>query len=147
MALTMETLDKVFLVVFARCRRGSGDANLVSAWSRAAYKVSGYILWPMAAAAVVFILIAYALMKTGSPSEHKSLVQVATVVAWLTATFLLNRRFRKYLSNPPALTSEESRAERQLVFRFRAVSIAVFVLTCLVGLILHRAGVQFMGGF
>ena len=143
----METLDKVFLVVFARCRRKLGNSNVESAWRRASNRVSAYIAWPVVASVAFLAVLVYSFTQTGSPIAHKRTVQIVAVIAGILASLLLDRRFRKYLSNPPPLASEESHSERRLVFRFHAISIAVFVLTCLVGFLLHRAGFHFIQGF
>lgn len=143
----VEMLDRVFLIVFARYRRQIGDSNIASAWQRACYKVAGYISWPLAVTTLVSVVVAYALIRTGSPADHKRFGQIAAVVVWLVVVVLLNRRFRKYLSDPPALASEESRTEKQLVLRFRVLSFGVFALTCLIGFVLHRAGFRFIQGF
>jgi ABC-type uncharacterized transport system permease subunit len=143
----MDTLDRVFLVVFARCRRKKGGSNLESAWYSANYQVSAYVSWPVAAAALVLVALVFSLFRTGSPVDHKRTGQIIAVVAWLIAAVLLDRRFRKYLYQPPALTHEESSADKQLVFRFRAVSFGVFALVCLVGYLLHRYGVRLLQGF
>jgi cytochrome b561 len=143
----METLDKVFLVVFARCRRKLGNSNVESAWRRASNGVSAYVAWPVVAGVIVLAVLVYSFMQTGSHVTHKRTVQIVGVIAGILTALLLDRRFRKYLSNPPPLASEESRSERRLVFRFRAISIAVFILTCLIGFLLHRAGFHFIQGF
>lgn len=143
----MEMLDKVFLVIFARNRRKKGDSNLESAWYLASYKMSAYIGWPVAAATLVLAAATYALTRAGSPSAHKHLGELMAAAVWLMAAYLLDRRFRKYLSNPPTLTSQESPHEWRLVVGFRAASLGFFALTCLVGFLLHRAGFHFIQGF
>lgn len=137
--ISMNTLDRVFLVVFARWRRKKGSSNLESAWFNASYRVSTYISWPIAAAALILVALAYTLFRTGSPAAHKHIVQIIGVIAWLLVGFLLDRRFKKFLYDPPALTHDESTSDKQLVLRFRAISLGVFAVTCLVGYLLHRA--------
>ena len=141
----MNTLDRVFLVVFARYRRKKGSSNLESAWFNASYRVSAYISWPIAAAALILVALVYALFGTGAPASHRHTAQVIGVISWLLAGFLLDRKFRKFLYEPPALTQEESASDKQLVFRFRAIAFGVFVVTCLVGYLLHHA--QLLQGF
>ena len=143
----MGMLDRVFLVVFARYRRKKGDSSLESAWHVASYKVSAYISWPIAAITLVFVVVAYTLVRAGSPIDHKRFGQILAVAAWLIAAFLLDRRFRKYLADPPALSPEESRIEKQLVLRFQALSFAIFAMTCLIAFLLHHAGFRFIQGF
>jgi hypothetical protein len=141
----MNMLDRVFLVFFARWRRKKGSCNLESAWFNASYRVSTYISWPLAAAALILVALAYAVFGTGSPTDHKHTGQIIGVIAWLVAGFLLDRRFKKFLNDPPALTHEESASDKQLVFRFRAISLGLFAVTCLVDYLLHRA--QLLQGF
>jgi hypothetical protein len=136
----METLDRVFQLVFARFRRKLGDSNFESAWRRATNRVSGYLVLPIAAGVVVLVLVMYAVIGTGTPVEHKRLGQIIAVVAGVVVSYLLDRRFRKYLLAPPALPPVEARIDTQLVFWFRVIAVALFVLTCLVGFFLHQAG-------
>ena len=60
---------------------------------------------------------------------------------------LLDRRFRKYRIAPPRLAAEESRSEARLLFRFRAICVAVFVVTCLTAYLLHKSGARAFQGF
>jgi hypothetical protein len=136
-------LDQLFVVVFARYRRK--DSNLESAWLRAANRVSGYLVLPVAAATLVLIAIIYPLMQTGTPIEHKRTGQIVTAVAGVLIFYMLNRRFRQYLSVPPALPCLETRTDTQLVFWFRAISVGIFILACLIGFLFHRAG--YLQGF
>ena len=89
----METLDAVFLVVFARYRRKVGDSKLTSAWVRASYTVSAYVSWPVAAATLVLVMITYTVSRTGTPMDHRRLGQITAVMMWLVIAFLLDRRF------------------------------------------------------
>jgi hypothetical protein len=143
----MDTVDTVFRIVFARYRRKFGELKFDSAWFRASYAVSTYVSWPIAAATWVGVMLAYAIIRAGTPIEHKRWGQFAGAVAWLIVSAWLDHRFKTYRLHPPALAAEESPAEKQLVFRFRAVSIAVFAWVCLVGFLLHRMGVEFLQGF
>ena len=138
----MAILDRVFLIVFARYRREKKGSNLESAWYAANYKVSMYVTWPIAAAAVVLIAIIYSLVSLGTQADHKKMAQIVAVIAWVVAAVSLDRRFRKYLYDPPPLIPEESISDRQLVFRFRSVLFGAFVLTCATGMLLHLAGVR-----
>jgi len=140
----METLDRVFEAVFARWRRKLGDSNLESAWRRASNKVSAYLLFPIAAATVVLMAVVYSFMGTGTFVEQKKLAQIVGVVVWIAISILLDRRFKKYLLIPPRLAPDESSTARQVVFWFHFISIGVFVLTCLSGYLLHRAGLRLL---
>jgi hypothetical protein len=141
--VTVRLLDRLFVVVFARYRRK--DSNLESAWLRAANRVSGYLVLPVAAATLVLIAIVYSFMQTGTPIEHKRTGQIFTGVAGVLIFYMLNRRFRQYLSVPPALPSLETRTDTQLVFWFRLISVGIFILACLTGFLFHRAG--YLQGF
>jgi hypothetical protein len=143
----MNMLDKVFLVVLARCRRKRNGSDLASAWYSATYKVAAYVSWPVAATTLVLVAVVYSVLRTGSPMEHKRIGQIAAVLAWLVTAFLLNRRFRKYLYDPPMLKHEESRDEKRLVFRFRAISVGLFAIVCLAGVWAHHAGFRLLQGF
>jgi hypothetical protein len=58
----------------------------------------------------------------------------------------LDRRFRKYLSAPPDLPSDESRTETHLVYWFRAFSVGLVFIAWLTGFLLRRAGLSFLQG-
>jgi hypothetical protein len=133
-------LDRVFQVVFARSRRKLGDANIESAWRTAKSAILGYIGWPVAAASAASVMAFYALLGVGSPAQHRLSIQVAAAGGAVAIALVLDRRFRKYLSAPPPLAPEESSLETRSVLWFRTVSIGVFILTCLVGILLHIAG-------
>jgi hypothetical protein len=72
--------------------------------------------------------------------EHKRTGQIIAGVTGIAIIFALQRRFREYLLVTPALPSLEAPADSQLVFWFRLVSLGIFLLTCLAGFLLHRAG-------
>jgi hypothetical protein len=55
----MATLDRVFQVVFARYRRKASGPNLDSAWRRAANRVSGYVVLPVASVTFVLVMAAH----------------------------------------------------------------------------------------
>jgi hypothetical protein len=125
-------VDRVFLVIFSRYRRKLGDADVDAAWRNASNQVSGYLVLP--AATVVFVLLAIieSFSEDGLNTGHKRAWQILAAVFWLLIAVLLDRRFRKFLSNQPRLTAEETLEEKSLVLRFRAVAIGTFVLACLV---------------
>jgi FtsH-binding integral membrane protein len=142
----MEMLDKVFEILFARMRRKTGDSNLERAWRSASNRVVGYLAFPFGAAAVVLVVVIYAVSGEGTRIAHRHWGQVIAWIAGLLLFLLLNRRFRRYLSTPPILPVAESHADTRLIFWFRAISFGSFVLTCLIGLLLHRAGFRFLQG-
>jgi putative Mn2+ efflux pump MntP len=142
----MAILDRVFELIFARFRRNLGDNQLEFAWRRAANAVSGFLVLPIAAAMLVLVTAVYALTGYGTPVDHRRYGQIAGVVVILLTFMMLHRRFKKYLFSPPVLTRAESREERLYVFWFRAVAIAIFILVCVIGFSLRKAGVHFIQG-
>jgi hypothetical protein len=142
----MEILDRVFEILFARMRRKTGDSNLERAWRGANNRVAGYLALPFGAGAVVLVVVIYAVSGEGTRVEHRHWGQVIAWMAGVLVILLLNRRFRKYLSIPPILSVAESHADTRLVFWFRAISVGLFALTCLIGLLLHHAGFSFLQG-
>jgi len=142
----MEMLDKVFEILFARMRRKMGDSNLEQAWRRAGNRVAGYLALPFGAAAVVLVVVIYAVSGEDTRIEHRHWGQVIAWIAGMLLFLLLNRRFRRYLSIPPVLPVAESHADARLVFWFRAISFGSFALACLIGLLLHHAGFHFLQG-
>jgi hypothetical protein len=140
------TIDNVFEVIFARYRRKMGDSNLESAWRRASNRVSGYLVLPVATATLVLIVVVYSFLGTGTPAEHKQTGEIIAGIAGVVIAYLLDRRFRKYLSVPPVLASLEARTDTHLVLWFRVIAVGIFALTCLVGFLLHQAGFRFLQG-
>jgi hypothetical protein len=143
----METLDKIFVLLFARCRRTLGQANLEYVWRRANIQFGSYISWALMATVFVLWVLAYSYTKFGSHSNHKAILQVVAVAVWLGASMALNMRFKKYLRDPPALASEETNDERRFLLRFRMASIGVFVITLVLAFFLGRNKFHFMAGF
>jgi hypothetical protein len=82
----------------------------------------------------------------GASAERKRWGEVVAVLACVVFSLALNRRFRKYLLAPPTLSSEESRAQSQFVFKFRAICIGVFVLAGFIAFVLHNSDVTLLRG-
>jgi hypothetical protein len=142
----LEIWDKVFEIFFARIRRKTGDANLERSWRVASNRVAVYLALPFGTGAVVLEVVIYAVSGEGTRAEYRHWGQVVAWIAGLMAILLLSHRFRKYLSNPPALSVAESQADTRLVFWFRTLSLGLFALTCVFGLLLHYAGFRFLQG-
>lgn len=142
--MAFDTLDRVFLIVFARYRRKLGSVNVESAWLQASNKVSGYLVLPLGAAIVVAAVLIYATTRTGTLGEHKKACALISAVAAVLAALALQRRFKKYLSHPPPLAPQESRPDQQYVFWFRFIAAGIFVLVCATGFILHQAGFRLL---
>jgi hypothetical protein len=138
----MEEIDRVFEVTFARWRRKLGDSNLESAWRRASNSISGLILFPTAAIVIPLALSVMAMMHRSYSPVVKGTIQIVGVMIWFLVSFLLDRRFRKFLIRPPQLDSEESFVDKRLLMRFRVTCIGSFVVFCFGGWLLHRSGVS-----
>jgi hypothetical protein len=136
----MEVMDKVFEATFARWRRKLGDSNMESAWRRASNSISGLILFPTAAIVIPVALFVAAMTHTGYSAEEKRTIQIIGVVIWFSVSFLLDRRFRKFLISPPRLESEESFIDKRLLMKFRVACIASFVVSCVGGWLMHGVG-------
>jgi len=143
---TAGVLDKVFEILFARLRRKTGDSDLERSWRSASNRVAGYLALPFGAGAVVLEVVVYAVSPEGTRIEHRHWGQVIAWIAGMMAILLLSRRFRKYLSAPPALSAAESHADKRLIFWFRTLSFGSVALTCVIGLLLHHAGFRFLQG-
>jgi len=126
----VQTLDRLFRVIFARYRRECGHLSLESTWRRTSNKVTAYVASPLVVAVAVVGLGAYSLIRVGSPIEHRTLLQIVAGVSGVVVAVLLDRRFRKYLSIPPPLPSEEALSDTRFVFWCRAISMGTFVFAC-----------------
>ena len=132
-------MDRVFEIVFARCRRKVGDSRIESAWRNATHTVWMYAFWGMFGLGAIAWTVLNSLV---------GIVAVQTKVGWvigsvliaLASTRLFDLRFKKYLLFPPVLPEHESASEKRLVFVFRAISIGIFLFTCAVGFFLPPAG-------
>ena len=140
----MILLDRVFEVLLARWRRKLGDSKLELAWKRANFKMSGYLLPPVATVTMLLVSASYLFLRTGSFVEHKRAVQIIGVGIWFGMSMMLERRFRKYLVDPPAVPAEESSEDRRFLLEFRVTTLGTFLLMCLAGFLLHRAGVRLL---
>ena len=137
----MDEIDRIFEATFARWRRKLGDSNLESAWRRASNSISGLMLFPTAAIVIPLALFVMAMMQRGYSPAVKGTIQVAGVLVWFLVSFLLDRRFRKFLISPPRLDSQESLVDKRLIMRFRVICIGSFVASCFGRWLLHRSGV------
>lgn len=93
--MSLEVLDRVFLVVFARYRRKSGDHNIGSMWRLASNKVCGYLALGIIALVGIGLVPVYALIEFGTRKEHRLWGQVVAIVAALLVGFWLDHRFKK----------------------------------------------------
>ncbi len=140
----VDTLDCVFVVIFARCRRKLGVQETEEAWRRAHYQMAGILLFPIAAVALIAGSLVFVAVDRGTFLEHKRLLQIGTIALSFGVSALLSRRFRQYLNAPPQLGREESEAEWRLMVGFRAISIGIFVVVGVVAVLLHEAGLKLL---
>jgi hypothetical protein len=140
----MDKLDRLFEIVFARCRRECNDSNVKLSWRQAWFKVSGHICWAVMSVVVLLYMGTHFLIKNiGSPIERKWGFVIVSFLVGLKISALLHRRFKKYQTFPPVLPAEEAHADKWFVFWFRTISFSMFVLVCLIGYLLGGAGISF----
>jgi hypothetical protein len=142
--MNMDTLDVLFQIFFARTRRRLGDGKIDAAWQLARAKMTGYLAFPVAAVTLVLVAIFYSFTSVGTHLEHKHWGEIIAAATGLVILQYLDRRFRKYLSAPPTLPPEETEADSRFVWRFRAISVAIFCGTCFIVYLLRKADVGFM---
>lgn len=139
-------LDLVFRIIFARFRRELGDSHLEFAWRRATATVSGMLVLPVAAIAISLTVALYAVTQAGSPTYRMHVGELLGVIG-VVGTFLsLHVHFKKFLTLPPELPEVESLADKRRVLWFRVLSIGTFIVVCLIGFALRKAGFAFMQG-
>jgi hypothetical protein len=108
--------------------------------------VLGYLAIPVAVVTLVLLAVVYLFFGTGTHAEHQRWGQIVAGATGVAVAVLLDRRFRKYLSAPPDLPSDESRTETHLVYWFRAFSVGLVFIAWLTGFLLRRAGLSFLQG-
>jgi hypothetical protein len=139
--ISMDTFDRVFQILFARFRRRYGDSQIQFAWRRAGYTMTIYTTFAVSACVAISVIYGCSLLKIGTPAEHRKFGGIAAGVVVLLVSFLFDGRFRKYLSSPPLLSSQETEGEARYVLSFCAVSFGIFLLICLIAYFLHSAGI------
>jgi hypothetical protein len=136
----MSIINKLFCVIFARCRRKLGDSNIESAWFEANSKVTAYLgSLIIAAEFLIFLFLYFPLIKGTAFDSKPAIVASGTAICLLVA-YSIGRGFRAHLSDPPRLNAAETSGETRFIFWFRAVTIGVFGLSCLLAFAMHRAG-------
>jgi hypothetical protein len=139
-------LDRVFDIVFARYRRKMGDSDSIAPWRLARNTVSGYVATAFTGVTALLVLVIGSAFGLGSKADHKHWAQITGVLTWVLVAIWLNRRFQPVLIRPALLTPHESRHEKWLVFRFRAICIALLVCVGLLAFLLRKAGVPAFQG-
>ena len=137
-AVTVNLVDKTFLVIFARQRRKTTAIEL--SWKAARNKMLRYLVLPVVSIAGMLLAAMYPLLAQYPALERRQMVQLAGILVWLAAGVAANWRFTRYLRAPPELSSVESYADRVVVRHFWLTSVGVFFLACLVAFLRHRVG-------
>ena len=135
-----ELTERIFITVFARCRRRLGDANIKWAWVRALGTIAGFLIPPASVVAFTLIIVAYALGGYGSLADHMRWGKATTVAIWLGIAFILQARFTRYLKDPPQLRVNESSEDRQALRRFHSICIGIFLAGCAAAVALNLLG-------
>jgi hypothetical protein len=133
----MKALDRIFMIFFSRRRRKLGDARLAAAWQSASFLVSTTIAMPTVAIGLVLMALNMLVTGAGFTLELKQKWQIAVGCIGVISGVLLDRRFKKYLSNPPKLTPTESDDERTLARWFLSLTIATFAVGCVAAFLIY----------
>jgi hypothetical protein len=126
--------------MFARWRRRLGEQALEDAWGRANYRISGLLLFPIAAVILSLAGLIFWLQPGGTFSQHKLILQIVGTAVWLGISFQLGRRFSKFKTMRPPLQAAESNPDRLVLWKFRLLAVGSFAVACMVGYLLHRSG-------
>jgi hypothetical protein len=140
-------LDQLFIAIFARYRRKRGEAFIDSAWRSAANSANTYIIAPIIVPVLFVGSVLNAWLRVGNHMDHMRLLQITFVVIGFALIFRLERRFRKYLSAPPNLMSEEAISERNLIWFARAFSVGCLIAIAFVGYAIRQSGSYILKGF
>jgi len=136
--LMMSIFDDVFVIVFARFRRQLGEQQIDEAWRRANLRFFGYIFWALSSFLTIFEIAIFSLIKIVSPDVEKKVVVISVVIIGLLASQAFSKRFKKYLSTLPRLSSSELPSETKYVRLFQAISVGIFLFLCVVAYSLHE---------
>jgi hypothetical protein len=136
----MKIVDRLFEIIFSRYRRKLGESNIESAWYQASNRVTAYISSPILAVEFLILVVVYFPVIRGTVLDSRSALLLTGTGIFLIASFIVGRGFRRFLTNPPSLVSEETRSDTRFVFIFRAVSFGTIGAVCLVAFALHKGG-------
>ena len=123
-----------------------GDENLIAPWRLARNTVAGYVASAFTGLTVVLILVIGSASGLGVKADHRQWAQIAAVATWVIVAIWIDRRFKSVLIRPAILTPNESRDERWLVFKFRAVCIALLFGVVALGILLRKIGISAFQG-
>jgi len=123
----MNAIDRVFVVVFDRYRRGRRTRDISQNWRAAEYEVGIFLTLPLVVfgGAIFFLLQSY-LWPLVSPRRWH--LQLFVVFLGLAMFLILEKRFSKFQIAPPPLESVESTADRQVIWRFRLLTTGIFII-------------------
>ena len=121
-------MDRIFIAVFARYRRRLVGRSLRQAWSAATFHVTTFV-YPATLVLAVPVFVAM------SPDPAEVLlrpwpVYLLVIGLGLMIGYLLDRRFRRFLVNPPPLDATESTDDARLIWVFRWFAIGLFLVGC-----------------
>jgi hypothetical protein len=130
----------LFQILFARYRRKLGDSNLEAAWYRASNDLAMYIGSPILALEFAVFVLLYVPLIKGSALDSRPLILMIGAAVFFACAYSLGRGFRKYLNDLPKLEASESASNSHFISQFRAVSLGLFGLVCVLAFALHKAG-------
>jgi hypothetical protein len=142
----MKVLDRVFDIVFAKYRRKMGDSDIIAPWRLARNTVAGYVASAFTGLTVVLGLVVGSSAGIGAKEDHRHWAQIIAVITWVIVATWPNQRFKSVLICPALLTPNETREEKWLVFKFRAICIVLLFGVAVLGLLLRKAGVPAFQG-
>lgn len=125
----LATIDRLFLVMFARQRRKMGDGRMDAAWHKASWSVSMYLVLP--SLLVSFVLVAIVIRIVGAELlavTTKRNWQICGGILGVAIGILLDRRWERYRSSPPELAAGEASEDKLLIRRLRIGSIGSLAL-------------------
>jgi hypothetical protein len=128
----LETIDRVFVIWFARYRRRLGEPTLRSAWNGASFRVSGYLMFPTVGSVLLGTLVIHGLFGIPVSRQAQLASQLAGVILMAVFIVLFDRRWKKFLSNPPEIAELESRSDKLLVWAFRTFAVMSALLVVVV---------------
>jgi hypothetical protein len=131
----MNIIDRIFLAVFDRYRRVPGH-GVESSWRAADYQVASYLTWPFVLLIVAIFLVAWPDHRAATVIQRRA-AQTVTIAVGLLMGYLLHRRFKRFLTEPPPLSPTEAKGDARLVLVFKVVTIGVFLTGCA---IVHHFG-------
>jgi len=136
----MDSIDRTFVLVFARHRRKYVGSPIEGVWQKATYEFSGFLVLPWAAIAIILLVILHTLTARGfSPSDQlERIIKYAGIASLFLFIIYLDRRFRKYLLMPPPLPNSETTEEAKRIRKFRIGGLISFAIALGVAFLVHN---------